>query len=83
MQVYFAVATMFLLVIMVIFRALMMRNQGIKAIQFGKIDKNDFLIPPFALFYFYLISSNAFNWPLVSEQILCLGHMVTPPTDIA
>ena len=76
MQSYFAVATMFLLVIMVIFRALIMRNQGIKAIQFGKIDKKDFLIPPFALFYFYLISSNAFHWPLVSEQTFFRSELI-------
>ena len=35
---------------------------------FGKIDKTDFLIPPFALFYFYLVFTNAFNLPSVSKQ---------------
>lgn len=28
----------------------------------------DFLIPPFALIYFYTIFANAFNWPTVSSQ---------------
>ena len=35
---------------------------------FGKIDKTDFLIPPFALFYFYTVFAAAFNLPLVSTQ---------------
>ena len=35
---------------------------------FGKIDKTDFLIPPFALFYFYTIFAAAFGWPLVSTR---------------
>ena len=35
---------------------------------FGKIDKKDFLIPPFALFYFYLIFANAFHFPTVNTQ---------------
>ncbi len=35
---------------------------------FGKIDKTDFLIPPLALFYFYCVFANAFNLPNVSSQ---------------
>ena len=35
---------------------------------FGKIDKTDFLIPPFALFYFYLVFAAAFNLPTLSTQ---------------
>jgi len=35
---------------------------------FGKIDKTDFLIPPFALCYFYLVFAHAFNLPTVSTQ---------------
>ncbi len=37
--------------------------------QFGKIDRTDFLIPPFALFYFYLIIAHAFNLPTPSRQV--------------
>jgi hypothetical protein len=32
-----------------------MRKAGMEATQFGEIDKKDFLIPPFAFFYFYLV----------------------------
>jgi protein-S-isoprenylcysteine O-methyltransferase Ste14 len=42
--------------------------QGIKAMKFGNIDKTDFLIPPFALFYFYLLFAAAFDWPNVSTR---------------
>jgi hypothetical protein len=28
---------------------------------FGRIDKKDFLIPPFAIFYFYIVFAAAFT----------------------
>ena len=65
---YFAALTMVLLVGMVLTRALLLRRQGIQAMNFGKTDKTDFLIPPFALFYFYLVFAAAFDWPTVSRQ---------------
>jgi protein-S-isoprenylcysteine O-methyltransferase Ste14 len=68
MQSYLAVATIVLMLGMVMSRALMMKRNGIDAMNFGKIDKTDFLIPPFALFYFYLIIANAFHLPTVSSQ---------------
>ena len=30
-------------------------ENGIQAMKFGEIDKKDFLIPPFAFFYFYIV----------------------------
>jgi len=45
-----------------------MRSKGIKAVHFGAVDKTDFLMPPFALFYFYVVFANAFNFPAVSRQ---------------
>jgi protein-S-isoprenylcysteine O-methyltransferase Ste14 len=65
---YFAVLTIVLLLGMVLTRVLLMRRQGVDAMQFGKIDKTDFLIPPFAFFYFYTVFAAAFNLPLVSTQ---------------
>ncbi len=35
---------------------------------FGKIDRTDFLIPPLALLYFYLVFAAAFHWPTASRQ---------------
>ncbi len=68
MQRYVAPLTIVLLLGMVWGRVLLMRKAGIKAAKFGEIDKKDFLIPPFALFYFYLVFAAAFNLPTVSRQ---------------
>jgi protein-S-isoprenylcysteine O-methyltransferase Ste14 len=68
MPEYFAVLTIVLMLGMVITRIFMMRRRGIEAFHFGNIDKTDFLIPPFPLFYFYLVFANAFHWPTVSRQ---------------
>ena len=41
---------------------------SIKAMKFGNIDKTDFLIPPFALFYFYALFAAAFHWPAITTH---------------
>lgn len=69
MPTYFAVLTIPLMLGMVVTRAFLLKRQGVAAMQFGKIDKTDFLIPPFALFYFYLVFAAAFHWPSVSTQV--------------
>jgi protein-S-isoprenylcysteine O-methyltransferase Ste14 len=53
---------------MVLTRVSLMKRKGIKAVRFGKIDKKDFLIPPFALFYFYIVFAAPFGLPAVSKQ---------------
>jgi protein-S-isoprenylcysteine O-methyltransferase Ste14 len=63
MTQYLGATTLILLVGMVVTRVLMLRRGGISAMQFGKIDKSDFLLPPFALFYFYIIFAHALGWP--------------------
>jgi len=68
MQKYFGALTMVLLVGMVLVRVLLMRRTGIKAMKFGKTDKRDLFIPPFALLYFYLVFAAAFDFPTVSRQ---------------
>lgn len=65
---YFAVLTIVLMLAMVLTRVLLMRRRGIEAMKFGKLDKSDFLIPPFAFFYFYLVFANTFDLPTVSRQ---------------
>lgn len=67
---YFAALTIALLVGMVAFRSKMLKREGIEAMHFGKIDRTDFLIPPFALFYFYLVFAHAFGLPLPGRQEL-------------
>lgn len=63
MQGYFAAATVILLVILVLSRVYLMNKMGIKAFKFGEMDKKDFLIPPFALLFFYLIFASTLNLP--------------------
>ena len=68
MQRYFAALTLTLLVVMVWTRILMMRRMDIKTVHFGSLDKKDFLIPPFALFYFYLVFAATFSLPTITTQ---------------
>jgi protein-S-isoprenylcysteine O-methyltransferase Ste14 len=63
MQKYLAALTFILLIGLVITRVQLLKRKGIAAMQFGKLDKTDFLIPPIALFYFYLVFANAFGFP--------------------
>jgi protein-S-isoprenylcysteine O-methyltransferase Ste14 len=57
------------MIAMVATRVLLLRRRGIQGMQFGKLDKTDFLIPPFALFYFYLVLASAFGLPTLSTQV--------------
>lgn len=65
---YFAALTIVLTLGMALTRVLLMKGKGIEAMNFGKIDKTDFLIPPFALFYFYIVFAATFHLPTVSRQ---------------
>lgn len=67
-QRYFAALTIVLVLGMVWVRVLVMRKEGIQAMKFGELDKKDFLIPPFALFYLYVVLAAAFHHPTVSKQ---------------
>jgi protein-S-isoprenylcysteine O-methyltransferase Ste14 len=69
MPKYFAALTIVLMLGMVLTRVFLLRRKGIQAMKFGNIDKSDFLIPPFAFFYFYLVFANAFDLPPVSRQL--------------
>jgi protein-S-isoprenylcysteine O-methyltransferase Ste14 len=66
---YIAVLTIALMLGLVLTRVWMMKRRGIQAIHFGHLDQKDFLIPPFALFYFYVVSAAAFHLPSVSAQV--------------
>src|SRR5262249_60781957 len=68
MPKYLGALTIVLLLGMVLTRISVLRRQGIKAMKFGNMDKTDFLIPPFALFYFYVLFAAAFDWPTVTTH---------------
>jgi len=76
MQAYLAALTMFLLISMVLVRSVALRRQGIRAMHFGSLDRTDFLIPPFALVYLYLVCANAFMWPTVSTQVFFSSDLI-------
>lgn len=65
---YLAALTIVLMIAMVLARVIIMRRQGIAAMRFGQTDRTDFVIPPFALFYFYVVFAAAFGWPAPSTQ---------------
>lgn len=66
---YIAVATLLLLVLLVLSRAFQLKKIGIKAIRFGEMDKKDFLIPPFALFLFYIVLASVFGLPKIGVEL--------------
>jgi protein-S-isoprenylcysteine O-methyltransferase Ste14 len=77
MESYLGALTVLLLLGMVLTRVQLLKRSGITAFKFGELDKTDFLIPPFALFYFYLIFANAFGWPTVSGGQLFVASWVS------
>lgn len=66
---YVAMATLCLLIILVLLRASQLKRLGIKAIQFGEMDKKDFLIPPGALLLFYIVFASAFGLPKMGAEL--------------
>lgn len=70
MQAYFGIITIALFIALVLIRARTLKKQGIEAVEFGRKDKKDLLLLPFALFYFYLVTANAFHLPTIKGQEL-------------
>ncbi len=70
MPKYFAVLTIMLWFGMVVERARLTNRRGSKAMYFGSLDRKDYFIPPFALFYFYLVLARAFQLPTVNAPEL-------------
>ena len=68
MPKYVGAATIPVLVVMVLTRVWMLKRRGIQAFEFGKLDRTDFVIPPFALLYIYLVFAAALGLPTVSTQ---------------
>jgi len=58
---YIGALTLVLVMILVLSRVILLRRHGIEAMNFGKLDPTDFLIPPFALFYFFVVFAGAFG----------------------
>ena len=69
MQTYLGSLTILIMLGMVAARVVLLRRRGISTMQFGKLDRTDFLIPPFAFFYFYLVFAHAFGWPSPAQSV--------------
>jgi protein-S-isoprenylcysteine O-methyltransferase Ste14 len=69
MQRHLAARATLALIVMVLTRVVVMSRRGIRARYFGAVDRKDFLIPPFALFYLYLVFAGAFVLPYPGGQI--------------
>ncbi len=76
-QGYFAAVVLILFLGMALIRALLLSKEGIRAIHFGNIDKKDFLIPPFVIFYFYTVFAAAFGWPAVSKHVFFQSELIS------
>lgn len=70
MPKYFGSSSLLLIVGMVIIRVVIMKKQGKAAMKFGKINKSDFIIPPFALFFFYIVFAHSFSLPTIAHTTL-------------
>src|SRR5215813_4165411 len=68
MPKYFGALTIVILLGMVLTRVFLLKRQGIKAMKLGSTDKADFLLPPLALFYFYVLFAAAFDWPNIGVR---------------
>jgi protein-S-isoprenylcysteine O-methyltransferase Ste14 len=66
-----------ILVAVVVTRVLLLKSAGTQAMHFGRVDKTDFLIPPFALFYFYVVFADAFHLPGASTQTLFQSSLLS------
>jgi protein-S-isoprenylcysteine O-methyltransferase Ste14 len=65
---YLGALTILLVLATVLMRVYMLKKRGVAAMKFGTIDRTDVVIPPFALFYIYLIFADAFRWPTVLHE---------------
>src|SRR5262245_22046223 len=70
MQGHLAALSLMLALGTVVARLIMLRRAGTRALYFGNLDRKDFLIPPFALFYFYTVFAAGFGLPLASRREL-------------
>jgi protein-S-isoprenylcysteine O-methyltransferase Ste14 len=68
MQRLVAASTVLLFLVLVITRIFLMRRTGVNAVYFANIDKKDFLIPPFAFLYIYIVIAAPLGLPPVTKQ---------------
>ncbi|HSP47641.1 MAG TPA: isoprenylcysteine carboxylmethyltransferase family protein [Clostridiaceae bacterium] len=83
MQRYLALVIITFLIILVAARVLLLKRAGIKAMKFGALDRTDFLLPPFFLFYLYLLISSVFDLPRIGFEFIRHGGIAWIGVGIA
>src|SRR5262245_23770925 len=82
MHGYLAALTIVLLVGMVLTRVILMRRTGTRAVRFGRTDRTDFLIPPFALFYILYRVRRRVRPPHRQHSALAASSLISAPRSI-
>ena len=67
MHGYIVLISIIVMICCVVIRIGQLKKLGIKALLFGQIDKKDFMIPPCALLFLYMILANVFDLPRFSH----------------
>lgn len=70
MPAHIGALSILLFLAMVLTRVANLKARGIGAMKFARTDKSDFAIPPFALFYVYLVCAGAFGWPALRLNLI-------------
>ena len=73
-----SVCTFAAFVAVVLIRAAIMRNNGIKALVFGATDKSDFLLVPVVLSIAYTVLANTFDLPIWEPLIRPFWENIIP-----
>lgn len=76
-QSFIGLLIFLLFISIVIGRNISLKRQGINAVEFGKKDKKDFIILPFALLYIYLMVAHTFDLPTFKNIILFYNSSIS------
>jgi len=55
--------------LILIIKIIILKRSGVRAVRFGERDKKDFIIIPFVLLFFYLITAATFGLPMLGARV--------------
>ena len=77
MQPYFGILILLSFISFVLIRSFSLKRKGIQAVEFGHKNKSDFILPPFVLFYFYILLSPVLHLPVIPYQQLFVSDLIS------